>query len=62
MDFFEAQDNARRTSKWLVVVYLLVTALIVASVYKRAVLYSGGGKVVAALGGTPLWDDDTDPR
>ena len=32
MDFFEAQDNARRTSKWLVVVYLLVTALIVASV------------------------------
>lgn len=32
MNFFEAQDRARRASRWLVVVYLLATALIVAGV------------------------------
>ena len=30
MDFFEAQDNARRTSKWLLVVFIPVVAVIVA--------------------------------
>lgn len=29
MDFFEAQDQARRTTRWLVVIYILVAALLV---------------------------------
>lgn len=32
MNFFEAQDRARRTSRWLVVIYLVATALIVLGV------------------------------
>ena len=32
MNFFDAQDQARRASKWLVVVYIVATALIVAGV------------------------------
>ena len=32
MNFFDAQDQARRASKWLVVVYVVATALIVAGV------------------------------
>ena len=32
MNFFDAQDRARRASKWLVVVYVIATALIVAGV------------------------------
>lgn len=32
MNFFDAQDRARRASKWLVVVYVVATALIVAGV------------------------------
>ncbi|MEO0998008.1 MAG: M48 family metallopeptidase [Pseudomonadota bacterium] len=32
MNFFEAQDQARRTSRWLVVMYFVATALIVAGV------------------------------
>ena len=32
MNFFDAQDRARRASKWLVVVYIISTALIVAGV------------------------------
>lgn len=32
MDFFDAQDRARRASRWLVIVYLVATALIVAGV------------------------------
>ena len=32
MNFFDAQDQARRASKWLVVVYVIATALIVAGV------------------------------
>ncbi|MDX1516674.1 MAG: M48 family metallopeptidase [Woeseiaceae bacterium] len=32
MNFFDAQDRARRTSSWLVVLYLLATILIVAGV------------------------------
>lgn len=115
MDFFEAQDDARRTSNWLIVVFipvvivlvalvtfiivpayfmvlvgiaqvagaetgslgagylgipkvlflataLLTTSLIViASLYKRASLSSGGGVVAVAQGGAPLAVSDTDP-
>ena len=32
MDFFDAQDRARRTTRWLVIVYLLATIVIVAAV------------------------------
>ena len=32
MNFFDAQDKARRATKWLVVVYVAATALIVAGV------------------------------
>ena len=32
MNFFEAQDQARRTSRWLVVMYFVATALIVIGV------------------------------
>jgi Zn-dependent protease with chaperone function len=32
MDFFDAQDRARRSTRWLVVVYILATALIVIGV------------------------------
>jgi Zn-dependent protease with chaperone function len=32
MNFFEAQDHARRTTRWLVVVYVIATALIVLGV------------------------------
>ena len=32
MNFFEAQDRARRASKWLVLAYALATLLIVAGV------------------------------
>lgn len=32
MNFFEAQDHARRTTRWLVVVYIIATALIVLGV------------------------------
>jgi Zn-dependent protease with chaperone function len=32
MNFFDAQDKAKRTTRWLVVVYILSTALIVAGV------------------------------
>ncbi len=32
MNFFDAQDRARRASKWLVVVYIIATALIVVGV------------------------------
>ena len=49
MKFFDAQDNARRATRWLVVVYLLATALIIAGVtfIVGAVLYSSdqGGMV-----------------
>ena len=32
MDFFDAQDRARRTTRWLVIVYILATIVIVAAV------------------------------
>ncbi len=32
MNFFESQDNAKRATRWLVIVYILATALIVAGV------------------------------
>ena len=32
MNFFEAQDNARRATRWLVIVYVIATTLIVAGV------------------------------
>ena len=32
MNFFEAQDRARRATRWLVIVYILATILIVAGV------------------------------
>lgn len=42
MNFFDAQDKARRATRWLVVVYIISTALIVAGVTMTvgAVLYS----------------------
>lgn len=42
MNFFDAQDKARRATRWLVVVYIVSTALIVAGVTTivAAVLYS----------------------
>ncbi|MFQ5609248.1 MAG: M48 family metallopeptidase [Woeseiaceae bacterium] len=103
MNFFDAQDRARRTSFWLVVVYVVATGLIVAgttlifaiafgvfsdpsrygggnptgflvtvaiitalvifgaSLYTTAVLSSGGGKVAAAMGGTLVPADTSDP-
>ena len=100
MNFFAAQDRARTASRWLVIVYLAATALIVAGVtaivggalyaadgtgappdpsvlattailtalfivgatlYKTAVLSSGGGKVAAAMGGTLVSPDTGDP-
>ncbi|MFQ6005420.1 MAG: hypothetical protein ACE5OQ_07935, partial [Woeseia sp.] len=32
MNFFDAQDSARRSTRWLVVVYVIATILIVAGV------------------------------
>ena len=32
MNFFDAQDKAKRTTRWLVIVYILSTALIVTGV------------------------------
>ena len=108
MNFFDAQDRARRATQWLVVVYFIATALIVlgvttifglalfgtsmdgrplspgeilaanpgpllttaaitalfiigASVYKTAVLSSGGGRVARQMGGTLVVADVTDP-
>ena len=109
MNFFEAQDQARRTTRWLVLMYFVATALIVAgvtlvvgvalynadtatrfgfdlsaflsaqsgilaatailttlvivgaSLYKTGVLSSGGGQVAAALGGTLVPADVSDP-
>ena len=37
MDFFEAQDNARQSTRWLIVVYILVVALIVVVVTLAAI-------------------------
>lgn len=44
MNFFQAQDNARRATRWLVVVYVLATVLIVAGVTAvvAAAFYSNG--------------------
>ncbi len=51
MNFFDAQDQARKASRWLVVVYLLATALIVAGVtlVMAAALYQGGGGYNASV-------------
>ena len=45
MNFFDAQDRARRATRWLVVVYLVATILIVAGVTAviTGALYSSGG-------------------
>ncbi len=108
MNFFDAQDRARRATQWLVVLYFVATVLIVlgvttvvgfalfgtsmegrplspgeilaanpgpllvtaavtalfiigASVYKTAVLSSGGGRVARQMGGTLVAADVTDP-
>ncbi len=108
MNFFDAQDRARRATQWLVVVYFVATALIVlgvttvvgyalfgtsvegrpyspgeilaanpgpllataaitalfiigASIYKTAVLASGGGRVAQQMGGTLVAADVSDP-
>ncbi len=44
MNFFDAQDRARRTTRWLVVVYFVATVLIVAGItaVMTAALYSSG--------------------
>ncbi|HLT92847.1 MAG TPA: M48 family metallopeptidase [Woeseiaceae bacterium] len=59
MDFFQAQDRARRATRWLVVAYLLATALIVAAVtvVVAFALHTGGypgPPEPALLGGTAL--------
>jgi len=47
MNFFDAQDQARRTTRWLVVVYVVSTALIVAGVTAvvAVVLFQAGTEV-----------------
>lgn len=42
MDFFERQEKARRSTKWLVVYFLAGVAMMVASVYLAVVLILGG--------------------
>ncbi len=107
MNFFDAQDNARRTTRRLIVVYVLATAIIVAGIslivafalwnltgvstgnvdlfldqqkgiiaaaavvttlviigatlYKAALLSTGGGRVARDLGGTLVPPDVQDP-
>ena len=100
MNFFDAQSKAKRATRWLVVVYVVATLLIVAGVtaivwaafynsantarvtdpslliaaalatvalilgstlYKTAVLSSGGGRVALDLGGTLVPPDVRDP-
>ena len=100
MNFFDAQSKAQRATRWLVVVYVVATLLIVAGVtaivwaafynsantarvtdpslliaaalatvalilgstlYKTAVLSSGGGRVALDLGGTLVPPDVRDP-
>ena len=104
MNFFDAQDDARRASRWLVIVYVVATALIVAGVtlvvavafgilsesgyasggadptgflatvailttlfivgatlYRIAVLSTGGSRVAQQLGGTLVPTDTGDP-
>jgi len=100
VNFFDAQDRAKRSTRWLVVVYLMATVLIVAGVtlvvagafytigdvgtpphpgllagtaasatllivgatlYKTAILSSGGSRVAADLGGTLVSADVQDP-
>ena len=48
MNFFDAQDQAKRTSRWLVVLYLLATLLIVAGVslvVVAAIIFTGNGSI-----------------
>ncbi len=53
MNFFEAQDQARRTSRWLVFMYIAATALIVlgvtlivgAALYQFSPAYRAGGDI-----------------
>ena len=59
MNFFDAQDKARRATRWLVVVYILSTGLIVAGVTTivGAVLYSTDQSSIAngsILGATAI--------
>ena len=99
MNFFEAQAKAKRATRWLVVVYIVATLLIVAGVtlvvaaafygsgnglpaepgvligigvltaafilgstlYKTALLSSGGGRVALDMGGTLVPPEVTDP-
>ena len=101
MNFFDAQDRARRATRWLVVVYFVATILIVArrhggsggrpsirpgethsappqeavlsiavfatlliigaTLYKTALLSSGGARVAKDMGGTLVSPDVQDP-
>ncbi|MBT8080716.1 MAG: M48 family metallopeptidase [Gammaproteobacteria bacterium] len=99
MNFFEAQAKAKRATRWLVIVYVIATLLIVAGVtlivaaafygagdglspdpavligiavltaafilgstlYKTALLSSGGGRVALDMGGTVVPPEVTDP-
>ena len=56
MNFFDAQDQARKASRWLVVVYLVATALIVAGVtlIMAAALYQGGALNTSLLTTTAI--------
>ena len=59
MNFFDAQDNAKRATRWLVIIYVAATILIVAGVTAivGAVFYSAEqGEIAspAVLGGTAL--------
>ena len=50
MNFFDAQDRARRATKWLVVIYVVATILIVAGV----TLIIGVGLFSIGVDGRPI--------
>lgn len=56
MDFFQAQDHARRSSRRLIVYFLLAVATIIAAVYLAVVLLLGVGGEPGT--DTPLWQAD----
>src|SRR5918999_395266 len=64
MNFFKRQDEARRASRRLIVLYVLAVLGIItlASLYKTMVLGGGGAVVAQSLGGVRVSADTTDPQ
>ena len=63
MDFFGRQQQARRNTFWLVVLYSLAVACIIGSVYLAvALIFSGGGRhhgrMVETVAAQPLWNPE----